>query len=81
MAGTQPLLAQRPMVEKQEQPKPRAVTEALEEPGMAAAAVASMVPMVAVVNMTNGLVAKGKALQHENSLKPMENYIQLRVLQ
>lgn len=76
MAGIQPLLAQRPMVEKQEQSKPRAVMEALVAPGMAAAVEELMVPMVAVVNIANGLVVKGKALLRESSPNLLENCIQ-----
>ena len=76
MAVIQQPLAQLPMAEKLEQPKPRAAMEALEEPDMTAAAVASMVLMVAVVDMTNGLVAKGKVLLRESSPKLPENCIQ-----
>ena len=46
------------------------------EPGTAVAVVASMEPMAAVANIRSGLVEKGRVLQHENSLKPPENYIQ-----
>lgn len=76
MAVIRQPLAQLPMAEKLEQPKPRAAMEALEEPDMAAAVVASMVPMVAVVNIANGLVVKGKALLRESSLNLLENCIQ-----
>lgn len=54
--------------------------EALEEPDMTAAVEELMVPMVAVVDMTNGLVAKGKAQPRESLPNLPENYIRPEAL-